>query len=112
MRGLMIFSGLMLVIGLPFLLLGLGVDIGKWWPAVFCIIGLVSLMRGISERAHVVFGMMMLGWGAAGVIALHSFDLGIANGWLFFIGLFFIWMPLSWLIGKAVTPTEKWEEER
>lgn len=111
MRALMIFAGIMIVIGLLFLLPGLGVGIGKWWPAFFSIIGLVSLLRGISERAHVVFGMMLLGWGAAGVVALHSFELGIRSGWLFFVGIFFIWMPIAWLLGRVITPSEKWEED-
>lgn len=111
MRSLMIFSGIMVVVGLLFLLPGLGVGIGKWWPAFFSLVGLVSLLRGISERAHVVFGMMLFGWGAAGVAALHAPDLGIDSGWLFFFGVFFIWMPIAWMLGRVITPREKWEEE-
>lgn len=106
-RGLVIFSFLLGGAGVLFLLWGLGVSVGKWWPAFFAAVGLASFARGFQEIGHVVFGLLLLGWSAAGIVCLHGSELGIPRALPFFIGAFILWIPLSWLIGRALSTDEK-----
>lgn len=106
-RGLIIFSFLFGGAGLLFLLWGLGVQIGKWWPAFFAAVGLASFARGFQELGHVVFGLLLIGWSAAGIVTLHSNELGIDHGLPFFIGVFILWIPVSWLLGKTLSTDTK-----
>jgi len=92
-------------IGTIFLLLGLGVDLGHWWPVLFTVLGLASIVRGIRERENMVLGFLMIGWSIAAIVALHHADLeAIRQPWLFFIGASIIWVPVAWLLGRALTP--------
>lgn len=106
-RGLIIFSFLFGGAGILLLLWGLGVSVGKWWPLFFAAVGLASLARGLNEMAHVVFGLLLLGWSAAGIVCLHGEELGIPHALPFFLGAFILWTPLSWLIGRVVSTDTK-----
>jgi len=106
-RGLVIFSFLFGGAGLLFLLWGLGVSIGKWWPAFFAAVGLASFARGFGELAHVVFGLLLVGWSAVGIVSLHGEELGIAHALPFFIGAFILWIPVSWLLGRTLSTDTK-----
>lgn len=106
-RGLIIFSFLFAGAGLLFLLWGLGVQVGKWWPAFFAAVGLASFARGLQEMAHVVFGLLLIGWSAAGIVALHGTELGIPRTLPFFIGAFILWIPISWLLGRVLSTDTK-----
>jgi len=106
-RGLIIFSFLFGGAGVLFLLWGLGVSIGKWWPVFFAAIGLASFARGLNEIAHVVFGLLLIGWSTAGIVTLHHNELGIPVPLAFFIGAFILWIPLSWLIGRTISTDTK-----
>jgi hypothetical protein len=104
-RGWMISAVLFGGIGVIFLLWGLGVDLGRWWPAFFAIIGLASLVRGIRERENLVFGFLLIGWSAIAIVSLHSPDIEfIRSGWFFFIGASIVWIPIAWLLGRAMAP--------
>ena len=109
MKAMGIFAIIMIALGLLFLLPAIGVNLGHYWPGVFCLFGVVSLFRGLAERVNVVLGMLFIGWGAAGIAALEHEALGIKHGFLFFIGIFLIWMPVAWFIARVITPKEKWE---
>lgn len=106
-RGLIIFSLLFAGLGALFLLWGLGVSVGKWWPVFFAAIGLASFARGLSEMGNVVIGLLLIGWSAAGIVCLHHQEIGIANAIPFFIGTFILWVPLAWLFGKFITTDRK-----
>jgi hypothetical protein len=106
-RGLVIFSFLFGGAGLLFLLWGLGVSIGKWWPVFFAAVGLASLARGFGEMAHVVFGLLLIGWSAAGIVCLHAGELSIPHALPFFFGAFILWIPASWLIAKVLSTDTK-----
>ena len=51
-RGWLISAVLFGGIGVIFLLWGLGVNLGRWWPVFFAIIGFASLVRGFREREN------------------------------------------------------------
>jgi hypothetical protein len=106
-RGLIIFSFLFGGAGILFLLWGLGVSLGKWWPVFFTAVGLASFARGFREIGHVVFGLLLIGWSAIGIICLHSSDLNIPHGLPFFIGGFILWVPVSWLLGRMLSTDKK-----
>jgi hypothetical protein len=106
-RGIIIFAFLFGGVGILFLLSGLGVSIGKWWPVFFAAIGIASFVRGLQEIGNVVFGLLLTGWSAAGILSLHSEDLSIPNGWLFFIGAFILWIPISWVLGRLLSTDTK-----
>ena len=106
-RGIIIFAFLFGGIGILFLLSGLGVSIGKWWPVFFTAIGIASLVRGLQEIGNVVFGLLLIGWSAAGIVCLHSNELDISNGWLFFIGAFILWIPTTWVLGRLLSTDTK-----
>lgn len=104
--GLLIFSILMGGAGLLFLLWGLGVATGKWWPAFFFAIGLASFARGFRERVNVIIGFLIMGWSAGAIAALHHEELNI-NGIPFFIGVIILWMPIAWFLGRLLAPSPK-----
>ena len=106
-RGMTIFMLLFGGIGALFLLWGLGVSVGKWWPVFFTAIGLASFVRGVNEIAHVVFGLLLIGWSAAGIVCLHHNEIGIDHAIPFFIGAFILWMPLSWILGRLISTDRK-----
>ena len=106
-RGLIIFSFLFAGVGILFLLWGLGVSVGRWWPAFFAAVGLASFARGLQEIAHVVFGLLLIGWSIAGIVCLHADEIGIDHGLPFFIGAFILWIPLSWVLGKFISTDTK-----
>jgi hypothetical protein len=106
-RGLIIFSFLFGGAGLLFLLWGVGVSIGKWWPAFFAAVGLASFARGFQEIAHVVFGLLLVGWSAAGIVCLHAEELNIPHALPFYIGVFILWIPASWLLGRMLSTDTK-----
>ena len=106
-RGILIFGLLLGGVGALFLLWGLGVSVGKWWPVFFTAVGLASFARGVSEIAHVVFGLLLIGWSAAGIVCLHHIDIGIDHPLPFFIGAFILWMPLAWLLGRLISTDKK-----
>lgn len=106
-RGLIIFSFLFAGVGVLFLLWGLGVSIGKWWPAFFAAVGFASFARGMREMANAILGILLVGWSAAGIVSLHSNELNIDHGLPFFIGIFILWIPLSWLLGKFLSTDTK-----
>mgnify|MGYP001150846499 CR=1 FL=1 len=91
-------------IGLIFLLLGLGVNLGKWWPVFFTVVGLASIARGVREQGNVTLGLMLIGWSGGLIASLHSGELGIEHGFWFFLGVFILWIPIAWLLGRALTP--------
>ena len=93
-------------IGLIFLLIGLGVNLGQWWPVFFSVVGLASIARGVREQSNVTLGMMLIGWSAGLIVALHGEELGIAHATWFFIGVFILWIPVAWLLGKSMTPSQ------
>ncbi len=103
-RALTIFALLLGGAGVLFLLWGLDVNVGRWWPAIFAAIGLASFARGMRERGNVVVGLLLVGWSAAAILALHSEDLGISHGIPFFIGVFILWMPATWLLARVLSP--------
>jgi hypothetical protein len=94
-------------IGLIFLLIGLGVNLGKWWPVFFTVVGLASIARGISEQGNVTLGMMLIGWSAGLIVALHHAELEIPHAAWFFVGVFILWIPVAWLLGRALTPSSE-----
>jgi hypothetical protein len=100
-RGWVLGAVLFGAVGVLFLLMGLGVGIGRWWPAIFCAFGLASLIRGLKYSENVFTGFLLLGWGAAGVITLHHESLGIPSPWLFLIGILVLWIPVSALLAKV-----------
>lgn len=106
-RGIIIFSFLFGGVGILFLLSGLGVSIGKWWPVFFAAIGVASFARGFQEIGHVVFGLLLIGWSAAGIVCLHAEELNIARGLSFFIGAFILWIPASWMLGRLLSTDTK-----
>jgi len=87
-------------VGIVFLLWGFGLDLGNWWPIVFCAFGAASLVRGMKRRENVVFGLLLIGWGAIGVAALNAAALGISNTIPFLIGAGLIWIPAAMLFGR------------
>lgn len=93
--------------GVLLLLLGLGVELGKWWPLLFTAVGLASFARGLGEIAHVVFGLLFVGWSATAIACLHHAEIGIPHPWLFFFGGFIIWLPLAWMLGKLISTDRK-----
>jgi hypothetical protein len=102
-RGWQISAVLFGGIGVIFLLLSLGVGLGRWWPAFFAVIGLASLVRGMRERENLIMGFLMIGWSAAAIISLHHADIEfIKSGWLFFIGTSIVWIPVAWLLGRSL----------
>ena len=106
-RGIIIFAFLFGGVGILFLLWGLGVSVGKWWPVFFTAIGIASFARGFQEIGNVVFGLLLIGWSAAGIVCLHADKLGIDNGLPFFIGAFILWIPASWLLGRLLSTDTK-----
>lgn len=106
-RGIIIFSFILGGIGILFLLWGLGVSVGKWWPAFFAAVGLASFTRGFQEIGNIVIGLLLIGWSAAGIVCLHAGDLGIDHGLPFFIGVFILWIPASWFIGRILSTDTK-----
>lgn len=105
-RGLLIFSILMGTAGILFLLWGLKIDTGKWWPVFFFAIGLASFARGIRERVNVIAGLLVMFWSAGAVAALHHETLNV-HGIPFFIGIVILSMPAAWFIGRLITPEQK-----
>lgn len=106
-RGIIIFSFLLGGIGILFLLWGLGVSVGKWWPAFFAAVGLASFTRGFQDIGNVIFGFLLIGWSAAGIVCLHADELGIDHGLPFFVGVFILWIPASWFIGRILSTDTK-----
>ncbi len=106
-RGFIIFAFLFGGVGILFLLWGLGVSVGKWWPAFFTAVGLASLARGLREIANVILGLLLIGWSIAGIICLHASELEIDHALPFFIGAFILWIPLAWLFGKFLSTDTK-----
>ena len=106
-RGIIIFAFLFGGVGILFLLWGLGVSVGKWWPVFFTAIGIASFARGFQEIGNVVFGLLLVGWSAAGIVCLHSDKLGIDHALPFFIGAFILWTPASWFLGKLLSTDTK-----
>ena len=106
-RGIIIFAFLFGGVGILFLLWGLGVSVGKWWPVFFTAVGIASFARGFQEIGNVVFGLLLLGWSAAGIVCLHAEDLGIDHGLPFFIGIFILWIPVSWILGRLLSTDTK-----
>ncbi len=92
-------------IGLIFLLAGLGVNLGQWWPVFFTVVGLASIARGVREQGNVTLGLMLIGWSAGLIAALHHAELGIPHATWFFIGVFILWIPAAWLLGRGLTPS-------
>ncbi|MBD3368753.1 hypothetical protein GF402_00130 [Candidatus Fermentibacteria bacterium] len=103
-RNWIIFAVLFGGVGVLLVLLGLGVDLGRWWPLFFVIVGLASIARGVRERGNVVLGLMLMGWGADAIVSLHGPDLGIDRAFWFFLGVAILWVPVAWLLGRAFTP--------
>jgi hypothetical protein len=106
-RGIIIFSFVLGGIGILFLLWGLGVSVGKWWPAFFAAVGLASFTRGFQEIGNIVIGLLLIGWSAAGIVCLHADELGIDHGLPFFVGVFILWIPASWFIGRILSTDTK-----
>jgi hypothetical protein len=100
-RGWLLTAVTLSAVGVLFLLWGFGVDLGKWWPAVFVAFGLASLIRGMKYSENVVSGLLLMGWGAIGVLALHSGELGIVHSWPFLIGAGLIWIPVALFFGHG-----------
>jgi len=98
-RGWVLAAVTLAAVGVLFLLWGFGVDLARWWPSVFVAFGLASLLRGARHSENVVSGLLLMGWGALAVIALHSSLLHIRNGFPFFIGACLIWTPVAFLFG-------------
>jgi len=90
-RGIVIFAFLFGGVGILFLLWGLGVSVGRWWPVFFTAIGIASFVRGFQEIGNVVFGLLLIGWSAAGIVCLHADKLSIDHALPFFIGSFILW---------------------
>lgn len=99
-RGWVIMAVVLGTVGLLFILWGFGVDLGRWWPSVFCAIGIASLIRGLRHRENVFLGFLLLGWGAAGIAALNHDSIGIVRAWPFLIGALIEWIPVSSLLAK------------
>ncbi len=106
-KGIIIFSFLFGGVGVLFLLWGLGVSVGKWWPAFFAAIGLASFTRGFQEIGNVVLGLLLIGWSGAGIVCLHAGEFGINHALPFFIGTFILWIPASWFIGRLLSTDTK-----
>ena len=106
-RGIIIFAFLFGGVGILFLLWGLGVSVGRWWPVFFTAVGIASLVRGFQEIGNVVFGLLLIGWSAAGIVCLHADKLGIDHGLPFFIGAFILWVPVSWVLGRLLSTDTK-----
>jgi len=106
-KGIIIFSFLFGGVGVLFLLWGLGVSVGKWWPTFFAAVGLASFARGFQEMGNVVLGLLLIGWSAAGIVCLHAGELGINHALPFFIGAFILWIPASWFIGRLLSTDTK-----
>jgi len=106
-RALVLFTLLVGGPGVLLLLLGLGVELGKWWPLLFTAIGLASFARGLNETGHVVFGFLFTGWSALAIVCLHHVEIGIPHPWLFFLGGFILCFPLAWLLGRLVSTDRK-----
>ena len=106
-RGIIISAFIFGGVGILFLLWGLGVSVGKWWPVFFTAIGIASLVRGLREIGNVIFGLLLIGWSAAGILCLHADEIGIDHGLPFFIGAFILWIPASWFIGRFISTDTK-----
>lgn len=106
-RSIAILSFIFGGIGILFLLWGLGVSVGKWWPVFFAAVGIASFARGFQEIGHVIFGLLLIGWSAAGIVSLHAEKLGIDHALPFFIGAFILWVPASWFIGRLLSTDTK-----
>jgi hypothetical protein len=106
-RGILMFALIFGGVGALFLLWGIGVNVGKWWPVFFAAIGFASFVRGMNEIAHVVFGLLLIGWSAAGIVCLHHAEIGIDHVLPFFIGAFILWMPLAWMLGRLISTDRK-----
>ncbi len=102
-RGLVIFSILFVGAGILFLLWGLGIHVGKWWPVFFTAVGLASFARNPEETANIVFGLLLTGWSIAGIACLHGNELGITHPLPFFIGVSVLWIPVSWILSRIIT---------
>ena len=104
-RGWLISAVLFGGIGVIFLLWGLGVNLGRWWPVFFAIIGFASLVRGFRERENLVFGFLLIGWSAAAILGLHSPDIEfIRSGWFFLMRASIIRIPVACLLARAMAP--------
>jgi predicted anti-sigma-YlaC factor YlaD len=100
-RGWMLSAVTIAAVGILFLLWGFGVDLGKWWPAVFVAFGLASLIRGMQYSENIVWGLLLMGWGVIGVLTLHATQLGIVHALPFLIGAGLVWIPVALLFGHG-----------
>jgi len=94
-------------VGLLFILMGFGVDMGRWWPLVFTLFGVASLTRGIVYRENTVLGLLLIGWGLIGVAATHGGTLGIVSVLPFLFGALVVWAPLAVLLARVIRPESK-----
>ncbi len=102
-KGLVIFSVIACGLGLVILLLGVGVNLGKWWPVIFAVAGAASMAGNPGRVESAILGLLLLGWSALAVVSLHHGDIGfIRNGWLFFFGASVVWMPVAFLLGRMI----------
>jgi hypothetical protein len=102
-RGLIVFSIIACGLGVVFLLMGMGINLGRWWPVVFAASGIAAIAANPGKVESAVLGLLLLGWSALAILALHQGDLEfVKNGWLFFFGSSIIWMPVAFILGRLL----------
>lgn len=102
-KGLVIFSVIACGLGLVILLMGMGINLGMWWPVVFAVAGIASIAGNPHRVESAVLGLLLLGWSALAIVSLHHGEIGfVRNGWLFFFGSSIIWMPVAFLLGRMI----------
>lgn len=102
-RGWVVFALIACGLGLVFLLMGMGMNLGRWWPVIFAAAGLAAIAANPGRVESCVLGLLLVGWSALAILSLHHGELEIIrNGWLFFFGASIIWMPLAFLLGRLI----------
>ena len=102
-RGLTVFTVIACGLGIVFLLMGMGLNLGRWWPFIYAAMGIASKAANPRRSESVVLGLLLVGWSALAIVSLHHDSIGfVRNGWLFFFGGAIIWMPLAFMLGRLM----------
>ncbi len=102
-RGLVVFTIIAFGLGIVFLLMGMGFNLGRWWPVIFAASGIAVIAANPGRVESTILGLMLIGWSSLAVLSLHHGEIEfVKNGWLFFFGTSIIWTPLAFLLGRMI----------
>jgi hypothetical protein len=102
-KGWVVFAVIACGLGVVFLLMGMGMNLGRWWPVMFAAAGIAAIAANPRRTESCILGLLLLGWSGLAILSLHHGELEfVRNGWLFYFGSSIIWMPVAFLLGRLI----------